>query len=97
MIRSFFHNTKLIRKFESELHLAQNKGFITCLTHVKRPKMPSAIPEVVGIEIFFSDHVSDNKIAKMKEYIEYQYKFSFDMSTYMEKGKWPKIVYVEYM
>lgn len=97
MIKPFFYTSKLIRRFESELHVAQKQGFIANLTHVKKPRMASAIPEVVGVEIFFSDQVTDETLERLKKYIEQEYKFAFDIETYMEKGKLPKIVYVGYM
>lgn len=90
-----FHSGASIKKFEGELYQALERGYIFRFDHLKRPKMPSAIPQIVGVEILFSDIVTDKQIKSIKEYIEYTYKFVVN-DTFLEVGKTPKIMLVEY-
>jgi hypothetical protein len=85
-----------ILKFEKELYVAHKRGYIFRYTHTSEFSYLGDYSKIVGVEILFSDEVSTEQIEKIKHYIEKQYLFKVDMSTYMEVNNAVKIIVVRY-
>ena len=94
MIQQFLKK-RLIKKLMSELVQAKKLGHIVFITDTTDIKIPGGIAEVTGIEIIFTDKITDNQVCAIRDYIQREYKFKVDTSL-IERGKIPKILIVEY-
>ena len=94
MIHQFIKN-KAIKKLMYELIRAKKEGHIVFITDITDVKIPGGSPQVIGVEIIFTDKITDSQVCKLKHYIEKLYKFDVDTSL-MELGKVPRILLVNY-
>jgi hypothetical protein len=94
MIHQFLKN-KTIKKLLVELNRAKKHGHIVFITDITDIKIPGGCSEVVGIEIIFTDKITDDQVCKIRKYIEANYKFKVDTSL-MELGRIPRILLVMY-
>lgn len=94
MIHQFIKN-KTIKKLMAELIRAKKEGHIVFITDITDVKIPGGSPQIVGVEIIFTDKVTDSQVCKLKQYIERVYKFDVDTSL-MELGRVPRILLVNY-
>lgn len=78
-----------------ELKRAKKQGHIVFITDITDIKIPGGCAEVVGVEIIFTDKITDGQVCKIRKYIESTYKFSVDTSL-MELGRIPRILLVMY-
>lgn len=94
MIHQFLKN-KAIKKLLIELNRAKKQGHIVFITDITDIKIPGGCVEVIGVEIIFTDKITDTQVCKIRKYIEDTYKFKVDTSL-MELGRIPRILLVMY-
>lgn len=87
---------KSIEKLEKELYVAHKRGYIFRCTHISEMSGFCDSITIVGVEILFSDDVTAESIQKIKKYIEKQYDFDVDNTTYMDATNAVKIIIVRY-
>lgn len=85
-----------ILSLEKELYVAHKRGFVFRYTHLSELNSFYDYSKNIGIEILFSDAVTDEQIKKIKTYIERTYGFYVDATTYMNPNETPKIIIVRY-
>jgi hypothetical protein len=94
MIHHFLKN-RAIKKLLGELQNAKKQGYVVFITNIDDIKIPGGTPEAVGVEIMFTDKITDSQVSKIRTYIESTYKFEVDTSL-MELGRIPRILLVMY-
>lgn len=94
MIHQLLKN-RAIKKLLGELNCAKKQGHIVFITDITDIKVPGGSSEVIGVEIIFTDKITDKQVCKIRTYIEMNYKFSVDTSL-MELGRVPRILLVMY-
>lgn len=67
-----------ICNFLNELYVAQRRGYIFTYVPTTEPSNLNLKPDVVGVEILFSDRVSLRQISKIQTYILSKYGFEVD-------------------
>jgi len=85
-----------IRSLEKELYVAHKRGYVFRYIHLTELNALYDYSKIVGIEILFSDTVTDDQISGIKNYIEKRYGMIVDTTTYMNPNETPKIVIVRY-
>jgi hypothetical protein len=65
-------------KFETELYVAHRRGYIFRFVYIKEMNTLSFRPDVVGVEILFSDAVTPKQISEIQSYILTRYGFDVD-------------------
>jgi len=77
-----------IADFLHELTVLKNKNYVFHFTPLRTP----GLKKQIGVEIYFDEiKVTDDKIEKIKEYIQDKYNFKVDDSKLI-----PRILLVEY-
>lgn len=93
MIKTVKENN--IEKLEKELYVAHKNGYIFRSTHIYEPTFGDTF-KIIGVEILFADDVPNEKIQKIKTYVETTYGFLVDTTTYMSPSEHTKIIIVRY-
>lgn len=94
MIHQFLKK-RSIKKLMTELVQAKKLGHIVFITDITDIKIPGGSSQVTGVEIIFTDKITDNQVCAIRDYIQRVYKFKVDTSL-IERGRIPKILIVEY-
>lgn len=90
-----FLKQKAIKKLLVELNRSKKEGYIVFITDITDIKIPGGCVEIIGVEIIFTDKITDKQVCKIRKYIENSYKFKVDTSL-MELGRIPRILIVMY-
>lgn len=67
-----------ITNFLNELYVAHKRGYIFAYVQTTESNTISSKPNIVGVEILFSDQVSLKQISKIQSYILTKYGFEVD-------------------
>lgn len=73
-----------ILEFEKELYVAHRQGFIYRFVHLEELNNLNNKKMITGVEILFSDVVSQEQLAKIQAYILTKYGFETDDTLCMD-------------